>query len=98
MHHQPQIVPDERFPRRGVARPQGRKGLDLFPCAQGLGEAPRFQMQRQHQKFRSKKLQQSQQHTTHLPNYGPPTLYERGQTVQKLSACCTFLYPVLAAI
>ena len=33
MHHQPQIVPDERFPRRGVARPQGRKGLDLSVSA-----------------------------------------------------------------
>ena len=33
MHHQPQIVPDERFSRRGVARPQGRKGLDLSVSA-----------------------------------------------------------------
>ena len=33
VRHQPQIVPDERFPRRGVARPQGRKGLDLSVSA-----------------------------------------------------------------
>ena len=58
--HQPQIVPDELFSRVAVSGPQGGKGLDLFPGAQGPGKASGFQMQRQNQKFCGEKLQQCQ--------------------------------------
>jgi len=58
MGHQPQVVPDDLLPRTPVPRPQSRKGFDFLPRTERLWETPRFQMQRQHQKFCSEKLQQ----------------------------------------
>ena len=36
MGHQPQVVPDDLFPRTPVPRPQSRKGFDLLPRAERL--------------------------------------------------------------
>ena len=47
----------------------------------GRGETARFQMERKHEEFGCKKLQQGQQHTEHLQNRSP-IQYERGKRVQ----------------
>ena len=64
---QAQVVPDDGFPRGGVARAQRLKGGGLLPGGQRPWEAARFEMQRQIEKLGVKKLQQCQQHGRDLP-------------------------------
>ena len=61
--------------------PQGGESPDLFLWAERAGETARFQMERKHEEFGCKKLQQGQQHTEHLQNRSP-IQYERGKRVQ----------------
>ena len=62
VRHQPQVVPDELFPRGGVSGPQSRKSSLFLPGGERLGEASAFQMKRQNQKFCGEKWQKGQQH------------------------------------
>ena len=64
--HQPQVVPDELFPRSGVPGPQRGESFGFFPGREWLWKAAAFQMECQDQKFGGKKLQQGQQHTGSL--------------------------------
>ena len=55
--HQPQVVPDELFPRSGIPGVQGAEGGSLLPGCEWTRKAAAFQMERQKQKFCGEKLQ-----------------------------------------
>ena len=54
--HQPQVVPDELFPRSGVPGPQRGESFGFFPGREWLWKAAAFQMECQDQKFGGKKI------------------------------------------